>query len=271
MMKKRLLGLTAAIAVTATMFAAPASAGPNARVNVVHGIPGVPVNVCVNGGTLAEDFRFGNKIVGAALAPGEYRVKLVAAGKPCSAPAILRSTYTLAAGTNVTIVAALNASGTPKLKAFANGVKKLATGQARLTVRHTAQAPAVNVWANGSPLIDGTDFTWGANATVTVCHTGTPKADLPRFTRDADILVVAAGSPESVTGDMIKPGAVVIDVGVNRVDDPTTEKGYRLTGDVHFASAKEVAGAITPVPGGVGPMTIAMLMTNTVQAARQSA
>jgi len=111
----------------------------------------------------------------------------------------------------------------------------------------------------------------GANATVTVCHTGTPKADLPRFTRDADILVVAAGSPESVTGDMIKPGAVVIDVGVNRVDDPATEKGYRLTGDVHFASAKEVAGAITPVPGGVGPMTIAMLMTNTVQAARQSA
>ncbi len=111
----------------------------------------------------------------------------------------------------------------------------------------------------------------GANATVTVCHTGTPKAELPRFTRDADILVVAAGAPESVTGDMIKPGAVVIDVGVNRVDDPTTEKGYRLTGDVHFPSAVEVAGAITPVPGGVGPMTIAMLMTNTVQAARQSA
>jgi methylenetetrahydrofolate dehydrogenase (NADP+)/methenyltetrahydrofolate cyclohydrolase len=110
----------------------------------------------------------------------------------------------------------------------------------------------------------------GANATVTVCHTGTPKVDLPRFTRDADILVVAAGSPESVTGDMIKPGAVVIDVGVNRVDDPATEKGYRLTGDVHFASAKEVASAITPVPGGVGPMTIAMLMTNTVQAARQA-
>ena len=110
----------------------------------------------------------------------------------------------------------------------------------------------------------------GANATVTVCHTGTPKAELPRFTRDADILVVAAGSPESVTGDMIKPGAVVIDVGVNRVDDATMEKGYRLTGDVHFASAKEVAGAITPVPGGVGPMTIAMLMTNTVQAARKS-
>jgi methylenetetrahydrofolate dehydrogenase (NADP+)/methenyltetrahydrofolate cyclohydrolase len=111
----------------------------------------------------------------------------------------------------------------------------------------------------------------GANATVTVCHTGTPRAELPRFTRDADILVVAAGAPESVTGDMIKPGAVVIDVGVNRVDDPSTEKGYRLTGDVKFDEAKEVAGAITPVPGGVGPMTIAMLMSNTVQAARRAA
>jgi len=111
----------------------------------------------------------------------------------------------------------------------------------------------------------------GANATVTVCHTGTPEADLPRFTRDADILVVAAGSPEVVGGDMIKPGAVVIDVGVNRVEDRSVEKGYRLTGDVKFAEAVEVASAITPVPGGVGPMTIAMLMKNTVQAARQAA
>ena len=109
----------------------------------------------------------------------------------------------------------------------------------------------------------------GANATVTVCHTKTK--DLARFTRDADILIVAAGQPESITGDMIRPGAVVIDVGVNRVDDPSSEKGYRLTGDVRFAEASEVAGMITPVPGGVGPMTIAMLMKNTVQAARQAA
>ncbi len=111
--------------------------------------------------------------------------------------------------------------------------------------------------------------TAGANATVTVCHTKTK--DLPRFTRDAEILIVAAGQPESITGDMIRPGAVVIDVGVNRVDDPSTEKGYRLTGDVKFAEAVTVAGMITPVPGGVGPMTIAMLMKNTVQAARQAA
>jgi methylenetetrahydrofolate dehydrogenase (NADP+)/methenyltetrahydrofolate cyclohydrolase len=111
----------------------------------------------------------------------------------------------------------------------------------------------------------------GGNATVTVCHTGTPAGDMPRFTRQADILVVAAGAPEVIGGDMVKPGAVVIDVGVNRVEDPACEKGYRLVGDVKFAEASEVAAAITPVPGGVGPMTIAMLMKNTVQAARQAA
>ncbi|CUU01716.1 methylenetetrahydrofolate dehydrogenase (NADP+) / methenyltetrahydrofolate cyclohydrolase [Candidatus Thermokryptus mobilis] len=104
-----------------------------------------------------------------------------------------------------------------------------------------------------------------ANATVTVCHTGT--RDIAYFTRQADILIVAMGKPEFIKGDMIKPGAVVIDVGVNRIDDPNVEKGYRIVGDVHFESAFEVAGAITPVPGGVGPMTIAMLMKNTLQAA----
>jgi methylenetetrahydrofolate dehydrogenase (NADP+)/methenyltetrahydrofolate cyclohydrolase len=109
----------------------------------------------------------------------------------------------------------------------------------------------------------------GGNATVTVCHTKT--TDLSRWTREAEILVVAAGRPEVIRGDQIRPGAVVIDVGVNRVDDPSSGKGYRLTGDVNFAEAKEVASAITPVPGGVGPMTIALLMKNTVQAARQAA
>lgn len=109
----------------------------------------------------------------------------------------------------------------------------------------------------------------GANATVTVAHTGT--RDLADITRQGEILVVAAGRPEVITGDMIRPGAVVIDVGVNRVEDPKAEKGYRLVGDVKFSEAKEVASKITPVPGGVGPMTIALLMRNTVQAARQSA
>jgi len=109
----------------------------------------------------------------------------------------------------------------------------------------------------------------GANATVTVAHTGT--RDLPSITRQGEILVVAAGRPEVIRGDMIRPGAVVIDVGVNRVEDPTVEKGYRLVGDVNFKEAVEVASQITPVPGGVGPLTIALLMRNTVQAARQAA
>jgi methylenetetrahydrofolate dehydrogenase (NADP+)/methenyltetrahydrofolate cyclohydrolase len=107
----------------------------------------------------------------------------------------------------------------------------------------------------------------GGNATVTVCHSRT--RDIKSVTRLADILIVAMGKPEFVTGEMIKPGAVVIDVGVNRVDDPTLKKGYRLVGDVKFDEAKNVAGAITPVPGGVGPMTITMLLFNTIQAARQ--
>lgn len=109
----------------------------------------------------------------------------------------------------------------------------------------------------------------GANATVTVAHTGT--RDLAGITRLGEILVVAAGRPEVVTGEMIRPGAVVIDVGVNRVADPTTKSGTRLVGDVNFRQAVEVASMITPVPGGVGPLTIALLMRNTVQAARQAA
>jgi len=106
----------------------------------------------------------------------------------------------------------------------------------------------------------------GANATVTVCHTGTP--DVAAVTRQADILVAAAGRPNTVTADMVKPGAAVVDVGINRVDDPSRKRGYRLVGDVDFAGVSEVAAAITPVPGGVGPMTIAMLLSNTLRAAR---
>jgi len=106
----------------------------------------------------------------------------------------------------------------------------------------------------------------GGNATVTVCHSRT--RNMPSVTRQADILIVAMGKPEFVTGDMVRPGAVVIDVGVNRVADPTTKQGYRLVGDVKFSEASTVASAITPVPGGVGPMTITMLLVNTVQAAR---
>jgi methylenetetrahydrofolate dehydrogenase (NADP+)/methenyltetrahydrofolate cyclohydrolase len=104
----------------------------------------------------------------------------------------------------------------------------------------------------------------GANGTVTICHSGT--RDLPAITRQADVLIAAIGRPEFVTGEMVKPGAVVIDVGINRVTDAAKKTGYRLTGDVHFASVEPKAALITPVPGGVGPMTVAMLMRNTVKA-----
>jgi len=107
----------------------------------------------------------------------------------------------------------------------------------------------------------------GANATVTVVHTGT--VHLPSFTRQADILVAAMGKPLCITADMVKEGAVVIDVGVNRVPDATREKGYRLAGDVDFEAVSRKAAAITPVPGGVGPMTVTMLLQNTIEAAER--
>ncbi|MBI4497485.1 MAG: bifunctional methylenetetrahydrofolate dehydrogenase/methenyltetrahydrofolate cyclohydrolase FolD [Chloroflexi bacterium] len=109
----------------------------------------------------------------------------------------------------------------------------------------------------------------GANATVTLCHTGT--RDLGHFTRQADILVAAIGRPQTITAEMVRPGAVVIDVGINPVPDPSRKSGHRLVGDVDFAAVREVAGAISPVPGGVGPMTVAMLLVNTAHAAARAA
>lgn len=103
------------------------------------------------------------------------------------------------------------------------------------------------------------------NATVTVCHSRTK--DLAAVTKQADILIAAIGRANFITGDMVKPGAVVIDVGINRVEDPSSKKGYRIAGDVNFAEVSPLASKITPVPGGVGPMTVAMLMRNTVKAA----
>jgi len=108
----------------------------------------------------------------------------------------------------------------------------------------------------------------GANATVTICHTRTK--NMADITRQADILVSAIGSPNVITADMVKEGAVVIDVGINRVDDDSRKSGYRLVGDVNFEAVSEKASAITPVPGGVGPMTIAMLLVNTLTATRLS-
>ena len=109
----------------------------------------------------------------------------------------------------------------------------------------------------------------GANATVSMCHTGTK--NMPDITRQADILVVAAGRPHTVNADMVKQGVVVVDVGVNRIEDKTKKKGFRLIGDVEFEEVSAKASAITPVPGGVGPMTITMLLHNTLQAAKNHA
>ncbi|MCK9518985.1 MAG: bifunctional 5,10-methylene-tetrahydrofolate dehydrogenase/5,10-methylene-tetrahydrofolate cyclohydrolase [Dehalococcoidia bacterium] len=108
----------------------------------------------------------------------------------------------------------------------------------------------------------------GANATVTICHTGTP--DIGRFTRDADIVVMAAGRPNTLTADMVREGVVVIDVGTNRIEDASRKRGWRLVGDADFPAIREKAAWITPVPGGVGPMTRAMLLVNTVSAAERT-
>ena len=106
------------------------------------------------------------------------------------------------------------------------------------------------------------------NATVTVCHTGTK--DLAAHTREADIVIVAAGHPGTLTADMVRPGATVIDVGVNRIPDATKKSGFRLVGDADFDALLPIVSHITPVPGGIGPMTITMLLANTVQAARNT-
>lgn len=108
----------------------------------------------------------------------------------------------------------------------------------------------------------------GANATVTLCHTRTK--DLGHFTRQADIIIAASGWPNTITADMVKDGVVVIDVGVNRIEDASRKNGYRLVGDVDFEAVKEKASLITPVPGGVGPMTITMLLFNTVESAKRA-
>jgi methylenetetrahydrofolate dehydrogenase (NADP+)/methenyltetrahydrofolate cyclohydrolase len=108
----------------------------------------------------------------------------------------------------------------------------------------------------------------GGDATVTICHS--KSRDLSGICRSADILIVAMGKPEFVTAEMVRAGAVVIDVGINRVDDPAQPKGYRIVGDVAYGPVAEIASAITPVPGGVGRMTIAMLLRNTLQAFEQA-
>lgn len=147
-------------------------------------------------------------------------------------------------------------------------------GVQQMLVRYGARIEGAHVVVLGRSNLVGrplaallTQKAEGANATVTMCHSRT--RDIAEISRLGDILVAAMGVPEFVGAEMIKPGAVVIDVGTSRVDDPFSEKGYRIAGDVDFDAALDVASAVSPVPGGVGPMTITMLLYNTVQAARQ--
>jgi methylenetetrahydrofolate dehydrogenase (NADP+)/methenyltetrahydrofolate cyclohydrolase len=148
-------------------------------------------------------------------------------------------------------------------------------GVQRMLVEHGVETRGANVVVVGRSTIVGKPMAAlmmqsgaGADATVTVCHSRT--RDLASHTRGADILIVAAGRPRMITADMVKPGAVVIDVGMNRIADASTRSGTRLVGDVDFEGVRQVASLITPVPGGVGPMTIAMLLRNTVRAAQRT-
>jgi hypothetical protein len=160
----------AVLAVLASLLgqAASAAADRKATVNVVHGIPGVAVKVCVDGKAAIRDFRYGEKVVGVALPAGTHRVRVVPATEPCSAPALLKERYRLDGGRNYTLVAAVKPSGKPTLAAFVNRVRPTEEGKARLTVRHAAAAPAVNVWAGSAKLIGGQKFTWGDQKTLAV-------------------------------------------------------------------------------------------------------
>jgi uncharacterized protein DUF4397 len=163
-MMKRTIGLAIALATTmALLGAAPAQAtgGSTATLNVVHGIPGLTVDVCVNGAKAITDFEPGDVVTGVQLPEGEYRVKVTPAGEPCRA-AVLSAVADLDGGRNYTVVANLDDHGTPNLALWRNNTRKTDAGEARLVVRHMADAPAVNVWANGSPLNRGRQFDWGS-------------------------------------------------------------------------------------------------------------
>jgi hypothetical protein len=164
-------GIAAAAALIAVLVPATttsASAARSAKLNVVHGIPGVKAKVCLDGTAVIRGFTYGEKVVGVAVPSGRHRVRVVAAGKPCGAAELLKDSYRLKAGRSYTIVAAVRPSGAPALRAFGNDVGPIDAGKARLSVRHTAQAPAVNVWAGSVRLIGGDQFTWGDGRTFRV-------------------------------------------------------------------------------------------------------
>ena len=166
-MRKRALGFVVAASITASLLGIGTANAADASLNVVHGIPGVDVNVCVNGAEAISEFNPGEVVTGVALAGGAYDFKIVAAGAGCGAGAILEATgVVLEGGKDHTAIAHLMEDGTPALDVFRNNVKPLDKGVARLTVRHTAAAPAVDVWANGSVLL--TDVPHGASVTMKV-------------------------------------------------------------------------------------------------------
>jgi Domain of unknown function (DUF4397) len=161
-MRKKVMGLALVFATALTLFGAQAASagGRMATLNVVHGIPGLNVDVCVNGAKAISDFEPGDVVAGVKLAAATYHLGVVAAGDPCSAE-VLAADATLKGGRNYTAIANLDASGTPNLKLFWNNIKPVQKGNARIVVRHTAEAPAVNVWANGSKIIGHDWFRWG--------------------------------------------------------------------------------------------------------------
>jgi Domain of unknown function (DUF4397) len=176
---RSLAGLAAATAVAAAAIGVPAqastaettrAAGRTAEVSVVHGIPGAKVKVCIDGAPAIRRFTYGEKVVRRALPAGRHGVRVVPTGRRCQSPAILRRHYVLEANKSYTLVASLKPSGTPSLRAFGNRVRPTKPGRARLTVRHLAQAPAVNVWAGSTRLIGGRGFTWGDRQSLQVPH-----------------------------------------------------------------------------------------------------
>ena len=172
-MRKRVIGLALVSAMALSLFGVgTASAAGTTTLNVVHGIPGLDVAVCVNGAKAIKNFNPGEVVAGIELPAGRYDLAVVAKGTPCTAVVLGADNVGLFAGKNTTVVANLDAGGTPNLKIFGNDVSPTAAGQARLLVRHTAAAPAVNVWANGAKLIKGTWFDWGSHARFSV-----PKGD----------------------------------------------------------------------------------------------
>ena len=166
-MRKRFLGIAVAASMAISLFGMGTASAADATLNVVHGIPGVDVNVCVNDGEAISDFSYGDVVTGVPLADGVYAFKIVAAADDCTADGILVAAgVDLVGGKNYTAIAYLEEDGSPTLGLYSNGTKPVAKGSARLLVRHNAAAPAVDVWANGSPLV--TDFENGETAKAVV-------------------------------------------------------------------------------------------------------